>query len=668
MTNAMRKFGKAVGPILGAVTVVAAGKAALSIVNLASSIEEMQAKSDVVFGRFAGQVRGQLQEFGDEVGRSAFELEGMAASIQDTFVPMGFARGEAADLSVQLTKLATDVASFNNESDPEVMAAFQSALVGNHETVRRFGVIITEATIKQELMRMGITKNIKEVTNAEKVQARLNLLLAGTTDAQGDAARTSGSFANQSRALSASLKDLGNEIGQTLLPAATAFVASLNDMTIGLKEFLFFMGLIDPENLTKIAILQKRINELQLEQAEIPNKGSGKFLLAQQEIDNLQKELNLLKAIEGQRKAGELRAKLEAQANAPTFVDMVGPTSRPEDIPISKRAEEQANALNDLKNSLADMREETIQARLASSGLTEVQKQVTEFILENKNATSAQIEEFQKLAQETFNLKQNNEGLTETEKDLATTLDESTSPAMQRAIDFVNEMNLGSLRLRELELGLIEAFLEGAITLDEYTDALDKMRGKTEEVAQVNEATAEMVRTFQSSVQTASKGISDSFADMLMSGKLNMESLKGVFDNMVKTIISKAFELMVVNRIMNGIFGGVTGFTPLPTMGGGGIGASAGGGSISAPTLVGERGPELFVPHSAGVIKNAHDTRGMMGGSPVIVNQNLNIETGVAQTVRAEILTMMPMIQNSTLSAVQNARQRGGSFATSFGG
>ena len=333
MTNAMQKFGRAVGPILGAVTVVAAGKATLSIVNLASSIEEMQAKSDVVFGQFAGRVRSQLQEFGDEVGRSAFELEGMAASIQDTFVPMGFARGEAADLSVQLTKLATDVASFNNESDPEVMAAFQSALVGNHETVRRFGVIITEATIKQELMRMGITKNIKEVTNAEKVQARLNLLLAGTTDAQGDAARTAGSFANQSRALSASLKDLGNEIGQTLLPAATAFVASLNEMTKGLKEFLFFMGIIDPENLTKIAILQKRINELQLEQAEIPNKGSGKFKLAQDEIDQLQEQLNLLKAIEGQRQAGELRKRLEAQANAPTVVDMVGPTGRPEDIP-----------------------------------------------------------------------------------------------------------------------------------------------------------------------------------------------------------------------------------------------------------------------------------------------------------------------------------------------
>ena len=89
-------------------------KAGSYIVNLASDIEEMQGKSKVVFGEFRDQVVSDLEAFGDAVGRSTFELEGMASSIQDTFVPMGFARGAAADLSVELTKLAVDVASFNN--------------------------------------------------------------------------------------------------------------------------------------------------------------------------------------------------------------------------------------------------------------------------------------------------------------------------------------------------------------------------------------------------------------------------------------------------------------------------------------------------------------------------------------------------------------------------
>ena len=180
---------------IGAVVVQQVARAGAGLVKFASHVEEMQAKSSVVFGRFAKSVRSELGAFGDEVGRSVFELEEMASQIQDTFVPLGFARGEAAKLSVQMAKLATDVASFNNTSDVETIRRFQSALVGNHETVRRFGVIITEATISQELMRMGINKTSKEASNQEKVQARLNILMRGTTDAQGDAARTSESFA-----------------------------------------------------------------------------------------------------------------------------------------------------------------------------------------------------------------------------------------------------------------------------------------------------------------------------------------------------------------------------------------------------------------------------------------------------------------------------------------
>ena len=138
-------------------------------------------KAKVVFGSNFGAVEKTLDDFGNQVGRATHNLVAMASSVQDTFVPMGFSRKEASGLSVQLSKLAVDVASFNNASDVDTMRAFQSAIVGNHETVRRFGVVITEATLKQELNRMGITKSMKEVTNAEKVQARLNLIIDGTT-------------------------------------------------------------------------------------------------------------------------------------------------------------------------------------------------------------------------------------------------------------------------------------------------------------------------------------------------------------------------------------------------------------------------------------------------------------------------------------------------------
>ena len=154
----------------------------------------------------------------------------MASSVQDTFVPLGFARGEAAKLSTNLTKLAVDVASFNNASDTETMDLFKSALVGNHEAVRRFGIVITETELKQELLRMGIKKNSNQVDAQTKVQARLNLILAGTTDAQGDATRTAGSFANRQRALRAELSEVGDELGLTLQPALAGVVDFLIDI------------------------------------------------------------------------------------------------------------------------------------------------------------------------------------------------------------------------------------------------------------------------------------------------------------------------------------------------------------------------------------------------------------------------------------------------------
>ena len=261
-------LGGTIKMVVGTLAVIETIKFAKQMVMLTSSVEEMQAKSSVVFGNFARSVRTELSAFGDQVGRSSFELEGMASSIQDTFVPMGFARGEASKLSVQLTKLAVDVASFNNASDTETMMAFQSALVGNHETVRRFGVVITEATLKQELLRMGINKASKDVTNAEKVQARLNLIIAGTSDAQGDAIRTSDSFANTSKALSAQLEELQVSVMQPLLPVLTDIVRGMIDATKATTSFLESIGLI-PRNFEDTKKTATTLNKLLKEQGEI---------------------------------------------------------------------------------------------------------------------------------------------------------------------------------------------------------------------------------------------------------------------------------------------------------------------------------------------------------------------------------------------------------------
>lgn len=261
-SKAFSNIGRGAKILLGGVLARELGNAAKDAVNFASAVEEQQAKSGVVFGAFTDKVRADLAAFGDAVGRSKFELEAMAASVQDTFVPMGIARGDAAELSVALTKLATDVASFNDANDAEVMRAFQSTLVGNHETVRQFGIVITEAELQAELFRMGIVKAKDQVSAAEKIQARYNLILAGTTDAQGDAARTAESYANQVRATNSKIDELKKAIGDRLLPTFTELVKLTGEAADGLTNMITGE---QADKANTVAEANKRIAESQKE-------------------------------------------------------------------------------------------------------------------------------------------------------------------------------------------------------------------------------------------------------------------------------------------------------------------------------------------------------------------------------------------------------------------
>ena len=83
--------------------------------------------------------------------------------------------------------------------------------------------------------------------------------------------------------------------------------------------------------------------------------------------------------------------------------------------------------------------------------------------------------------------------------------------------------------------------------------------------------------------------------------------------------------------------------------------------------MVGERGPELFVPHSAGTIMNSNNTRSAMGGSGgATVVQNINVTTGIQQTVRNEIRSLMPEIAANAKNAVADTKRRGGNFGRAF--
>jgi len=212
------------------ITAPLAAMGAMSI-RAASDVEELQGKSSVVFGDMVDDVRQWSEETADAMGRSRFALEETVTSFADLFVPMGATREEAADMAQTMTVLTEDLASFNNMPSAQVQENLFAAMTGSSEAVKKYGVDVSQARVEQELLNMGIEGGADAATRMQEAQARLNIIMRETSDAQGDAVRTSDSFANQMKNMRAQLNEVAVQFGNELLPAATSLVGVISDLS-----------------------------------------------------------------------------------------------------------------------------------------------------------------------------------------------------------------------------------------------------------------------------------------------------------------------------------------------------------------------------------------------------------------------------------------------------
>ena len=221
----LKAFGQSMTNIGAKIAAVgtAGATAFIQPIMAASKLEETMNKFDVVFGNNSQAMQEWGDDLGKTIGRGRTEVRGFLADTQDLLVPMGFEPGAAEEMSKQITTLGFDLASFNNKADGDVIRDLHSALTGSSEVMLKYGVIVNEAAVKQELLNNGIDP--KYADNQSKALARMSIIMRGTTAAQGDAVRSAGSFANQIKALKASFQNASEEIGKAVLPAVTEFVA-----------------------------------------------------------------------------------------------------------------------------------------------------------------------------------------------------------------------------------------------------------------------------------------------------------------------------------------------------------------------------------------------------------------------------------------------------------
>jgi phage-related minor tail protein len=151
------------------------------------------------------------------------------------------------------------------------------------------------------------------------------------------------------------------------------------------------------------------------------------------------------------------------------------------------------------------------------------------------------------------------------------------------------------------------------------------------------------------------------FTDMMSGAKSFKDAMKDMARSIIDSLMKMYVKYMIVQPLFDAMFPGAR--TAAPAVGGKALGGPVQG---NTPYLVGERGPELFVPNSGGNIIPNNKMGG--GGGNVVVNQTINVTTGVQQTVRAEIATLMPQIANAAKGAVADARQRGGGFSKALVG
>jgi hypothetical protein len=213
---------------LGAGIGFAAGASAIRhFVGAASDAEETSNLIDVAFGKQSKTVRDWADTFAASSNRSSHAMLQAAGSVQGMISPMLGVNDTTAAMSRNLAGLATDLGSFYNASDTDALQALKGALAGNAEGMRRFGVTLTAGALEEYALSKQVGNTYAAMSEAEKVQLRYMYIMEKSTMAQGDAARTSGSYSNTVKGLQGAFQDLSVQLGQAMLPALTTLAGAL---------------------------------------------------------------------------------------------------------------------------------------------------------------------------------------------------------------------------------------------------------------------------------------------------------------------------------------------------------------------------------------------------------------------------------------------------------
>ena len=218
-------------------------------IDISSDLTEVENVVRTVFGDMEYKVNDFVQNSIQQFGMSELAVKQYASTFQAMGTAMDISGKQIenansylngatdgyvglsdslSDVSLNLTKLTADIASFYDKDQADVAKDLQSIFTGMVVPLRKYGLDLTQATLKEWAMKNGMDADIKSMTQAEKAMLRYQYVLANTTAAQGDFAKTADTWANQIRILKQNFQQLGGIIGGSLINAFKPFVRTLN--------------------------------------------------------------------------------------------------------------------------------------------------------------------------------------------------------------------------------------------------------------------------------------------------------------------------------------------------------------------------------------------------------------------------------------------------------
>lgn len=223
--NSFKGLGKILGVTFGA---AAFGAFAKQCIEIGSNVTEVQNVVDVTFGAMSDRINQFAVDAATGFGLSELAAKQYTGTMGAMLKSMGLSTDAAADMSIEIAKLAGDVASFYNLETDEAFAKIRSGISGETEPLKQLGINMSVANMEAYALSQGITKSYNAMNQADQALLRYNYLLSVTKDAQGDFARTSNSWANQIKILKLQWQSFMSTLGQVFIQFLTPVLQGLN--------------------------------------------------------------------------------------------------------------------------------------------------------------------------------------------------------------------------------------------------------------------------------------------------------------------------------------------------------------------------------------------------------------------------------------------------------